>query len=224
MYCCNGLITPRTEARCLVAEVYCSFMQRWVTSSYGSGPDMLYIWRSCCGKSVSTCTEGKETQQTTRAFKKNNHKKNTVCLPVAALSVPESHRNLCAFSLFLRLPSSVYTLLIFPVDVEFRTLKQTGRSISETGRRHRRTRSSARTFSPSYSISESGSSFLTSVAPILEERGNLENGAGAFWQTFDFYFCSPVSPSASFPLYLCFGIFKASTWNCCQYVFRAIAR
>lgn len=86
--------------------------------------------------------EGMETQQTTRAFKK----------PVAALSVPESHHNRCAFSLFLRLPLFLYTLLILPVDVEFRTLKQTGRSISETGRRRRRTRSSARTFSPTYSI------------------------------------------------------------------------
>lgn len=46
IHCCNGLITPRTKARCLVAEVLYSFMQRWVTSSYGSEPDMLYIWRS----------------------------------------------------------------------------------------------------------------------------------------------------------------------------------
>lgn len=120
-------------------------------------------------------------------------------VPVAALSVPESHHNLCAFSLFLRLPLFLHTLLIFPVDVEFRTLKQTGRSISETGRRRRRTRSSARTFSPSYWISESGSRFLTSVAPILAERSNLENGTGAFWQTFTF-----VPPSR--PLRLSFSI------------------
>lgn len=156
-------------------------------------------------------------------LKKKQPQKNTVSLPVAALSVPESHHNLGAFSLFLRLPLFLYALLILPVDVEFRTLKQTSRSISETGRRRRRTRSSTRTFSPTYSIFWVWQQVSDLRGPYLSTEEQFRKWDRCFLANVWLLLLFPRLALCAFPSLSLLRYFKASTWNCCQYVFRAIA-